>query len=166
MGWISINMIRTDRKHIKEYLDGNMCEGYSVVKSVMVGSTYYAAVRTPEGEVFGVVTLTSIDNSEYFNFSYKDIEESMGPNESRCPDSILNMLSPTGNEWANVWRNKCREYNQRKRVLRRYPAGKTISVDGHVYEKSVVRNRTMWVDWGKCVKLSEARIAEYGFEVV
>ena len=73
---------------------------YEVLKSAMVGSTYYAAVKKtifktgtkPEKEsVFGVVMLTSVNNKDYFNFSYKDMDESAGPGYYDCPKGILDL---------------------------------------------------------------------------
>ena len=97
-------------------------DGYpelTVLKSSMVGSTYYAAVRSrkqgePE-EVFAAVTLTHVDNSDYFNITYKDMTENYGPCESKCPMSILKLLSPTDKEYAQAWRERCYAYHEKKR---------------------------------------------------
>ena len=104
---------------------------FKVLKSTMVGSVYYAAIQIcknyPEGtteyksenlveipeekrETFGVVILTSVDMKDYFNFSYKEIDETMGPCEDHCPIGIIKLLTPTTSEWANQWRDRCREY--------------------------------------------------------
>lgn len=105
----------------------------SVVKSQMVGTTYYAAVKredkhTGGKEVVGMVMLTCgiIDrNDPYFNFGYKDIPETMGPNKYDCPVSILNLLTSTDSEWANEWREKCYE-NAKKTKLSDLPIGTVI----------------------------------------
>ena len=69
---------------------------FKVLRSSMVGSTYYAAVKPllrrtrdghdtyepiPEEEqnVFGAVFLTAIDMHDFFNFAYKDMNETYGP---------------------------------------------------------------------------------------
>ena len=101
--------------------DGNTVAKFEVLKSAMVGSTYYAAIkrtRVDTGEepvVFGIVCLTSVDMKDYFNFNYKDMSEDMGPSESKCPLSILKLLTKTENEYANQWRNRCREYTESKK---------------------------------------------------
>ena len=97
----------------------------------MRGSTYYAAIRrtdkeTGESHVFGCVCLTSVDMKDYFNFSYKDMEESMGPYNYDCPASILDLLSPTDNEYALNWRQKCREKKSSKNTLGKLPVGTVI----------------------------------------
>lgn len=83
-----------------------------VLKSSMVGSTYYAAVKslnkTNDFEcVTAVVCLTSTNAKDYYNFAYKDMDESMGPYKYDCPKSILDLLAPTENEYANEWRKQC-----------------------------------------------------------
>lgn len=121
--------------------DKNRCE---VVKSVMVGSVYYAAlrelkdyVRDDDGNiVFGEdghgmlrdiplleqsvvahVVLTGKED-DYYNFGYKAISEDCGPCECDCPKSILNLLTPTDSKWANEWRERCFKSLEAKRVQR------------------------------------------------
>ena len=133
------------------FLEGLNRGFYDVLKSSMVGSTYYAAVKPlkksngqdengeyiyidiPENEqmVFGVVFLTSTNMREYFNFAYKDMDESVGPNECDCPKGILDLLTPTESEWANEWRKKCYENLAKKKNpngLNKLPVGTVIKV--------------------------------------
>ena len=136
MGWTSYNAThydnrgRIDRKaECDAYFEEGLNRGhYKVVKSTMKGSVYYGAIKAvvradkdecgnriyvpipeEEQEVFAVVFLTSVDSKDYFNFSYKDMDETMGPVQCDCPKSILDKLSPTDNEYALAWRQRCRE---------------------------------------------------------
>ena len=43
------------------------------------------------------------------NFGLKYLDETCGPYAFDCPESILNLLTPTDNEYANNWRKQCRE---------------------------------------------------------
>ncbi len=89
-------------------------ELFEVLKSAMVGSTYYAAVRRKsDGLVFAAVTPTSTNMKDYFNFGYKGLTEHDGPYKYDCPKSILDLLSPMDSEWANEWREKCRSKYKR-----------------------------------------------------
>lgn len=102
----------------------------TVLKSVMVGSTYYAAVEdihkeTNERMVFAIVILTSSDKANGYNFGYKDLDEFMGPCASKCPNSILDLLSPTDHEGALAWRERCRKFNSTK-PLSALPIGTMI----------------------------------------
>lgn len=73
----------------------------------------YAAVETVikatgERYVWGAAFMLNYTRDYAFNFGYKDMDETMGPNISNCPLSILDLLTPTDNEWANKWRKECR----------------------------------------------------------
>lgn len=105
---------------------------YKVVKSTMKGSVYYGAImiltrqatddngipkrddsgrpireQVPEDErqVVGVVMRTYIRDK--YSFGYRVISETEGPNEQNAPKSILMALSPTNDEYAQNWRQKC-----------------------------------------------------------
>lgn len=57
-----------------------------VVRSAMVGSTYYAAIKitelsTGEAETAAAVALTHTNSRDYFNFGVKTMGESSGPCE-------------------------------------------------------------------------------------
>ena len=106
----------------------------ALVKSCMVGSTYYAALRVTDKEtgnieIVGEVVLTHTDSREYFNFGMKAMSETMGPTEDKCPASILKLLSPTDSEWANDWRERCRKRIEEKKnphTLSNLPIGAVI----------------------------------------
>ncbi|MBU1248504.1 MAG: hypothetical protein KKB70_07390 [Proteobacteria bacterium] len=81
-----------------------------------------AIKRKDNGYVFGGVFLIKWFNDDY-NFCYKAMEESDGPNESCCPDSILDLLSPTTSDRALAWRARCREHNARKAMFEKVSKG-------------------------------------------
>ena len=116
MGWTSYHATnykngRIDRKaECDAYFMGGLNKGnYNVKKSAMVGSVYYAAIENlkryagkdengnairedvPENEreTWAAVFLTTTDMKDYFNFGYKDMDETCGPCEDKCPVSIL-----------------------------------------------------------------------------
>lgn len=166
------------------FLEGLNRGFYEVLKSTMVGSTYYAAVKPlkkyrgadeivdiPETdrEVFGIVFLTSTDSKDYYNFSYKPMDETMGPCYYDCPESILKLLSPTDNEYAINWRKKCYEQIERKKkynAFKKLPYGTVIKVimpyDTKYFKKGDIiklrkdcswyGNRTLWMVVGMSVK--------------
>ena len=174
MGWTSYHAEhykngRIDRKAECDayFLEGLNRGHYAVVKSALVGTTYYAAVKPlkkyvgkdenghciyedlPEKEqrVFGAIFLTSTDMKSYYNFSYKDMDESCGPCHNDCPKGILDLLSPTENEYANEWRKACyKSYEEKKKYktisLSRLPVGSVINVtmpvDTMLYKKGDV----------------------------
>ena len=155
MGWISYHVEPTYKKG-KPFIDrkaecGNLFNSdavswetngtigkYEVLKSSMVGSTYYAAVRKTifateteheDVKVFAAVVLTNVNNNDYFNFAYKDMDETYGPCEDNCPKGILDLLTPTDSEYANDWRKRCYENLKKKRdpnALGNLPIGSII----------------------------------------
>ncbi len=90
---------------------------HELLKSVVVGSTYYAAARSQRGNVYGLVVLTQASRKmeDGCNFWYKDMSEDMLPYYFDCPLSILKLLSPTDNESALDWRRRCQEKAERKK---------------------------------------------------
>ena len=157
-----------------EASDGN----YKLIKSAMYGSTYYGAIQktnddTKESEVFAVVVLTSVENNKFFNISYKDMDETMLPFYYDCPESILKLLTPTDNENANIWREKCRKRNKDKKVLAKHePIILTVKaplLSGH---KPGDRVKLHWDGWGQnwfytdgVYRYSTKTILNHGFEV-
>ena len=90
-------------------------DGFECLAESMVGSTYYAAVRSLKtGDVFALVCLTSTNKRDYYNFGYKAMDETSGPYKYSCPTKILKLLTPTNNETANEWRKACWEYHEKK----------------------------------------------------
>lgn len=105
-----------------------------VLKSSMVGSVYYAAVQKTQKNgnsvVWAAVFPTQVNTREYFNFGYKAMDETCGPNECQCPKGILALLTETDSEYAKDWRKRCREYQEKKkekRAITSLPAGSKIS---------------------------------------
>jgi len=119
MGWLFYNSAHlkpNGQVDKKKEIESGFGEGYSVVKSAMVGSVYYGAIKKDAtGEIFGYICLTSSDKKGGHNFGYKSMDETCGPNESKCPLSILNLLTPTDSKWANEWRERCRAYHEQQK---------------------------------------------------
>lgn len=151
MGWTGYhathykNGIIDRRAECDEQMSGETERAkWEIVKSAMRGSVYYAAIRRTDKEsgesyVFGCVCLTSVDNKDYFNFSYKDMSEDMGPGCYDCPLSILDLLSPTESEWALAWREKCREKAKSKNPLGKLPIGAEIEYEWYGEPRRAVK---------------------------
>jgi len=70
-------------------------------------------------EIFGVVALTSQNKADYYNFTIKVMTDTMGPGYGDCPAKILDMLTPTDNEFANSWRAACRALHRQRAEARK-----------------------------------------------
>lgn len=140
MGWTSYhaqyykNGTVDKKRECDEYWEGGLNRGhFKVLKSAMVGSTYYAAVQVlkehvgtddnnndiykniENGHIYGVIFLTSTNMKDYYNFSYKPMDETMHPYKYDCPVGILKLLPATDNKYAKEWRKKCWEYHDFKK---------------------------------------------------
>lgn len=85
-----------------------------------VGSAVYIKMETtsPQGGdplVYMLVCLTSWKRRDYYNFGYKDMDESCGPIESKAPLRMLTGLSEPSNEYARAWRERVRKYHEKRR---------------------------------------------------
>lgn len=126
MGWTGIQATyhkingQVDRKAQCDAINSNWPE-HTILKSGMVGTTYYAAIKNThngKNEVYAIIYLTKVNTHNYHQeFLYKDISEYMGPCETKCPLSILKLLTPTEDEIALRWRKKCYEHHGKKMPL-------------------------------------------------
>lgn len=133
MGWLCYNSTelysngKVNRKKEMDKISTWDSEHSSgrVLKSTMYGRVYYAALEVTNDlsdyrYVICSVCLTCgkrRGDSHGFNFGYKPMDERMGPAYYDCPDSILDLLTPTNDTEANDWRDICRMMNKRKRLL-------------------------------------------------
>lgn len=177
MGWTSIhaeNYYKSGAINRKKECDTLLSENkLNRLKSAMVGGTYYAAVEDKTGRVFAVVILTHCSGKEYFNFCYKLMDESYGPVESDCPDSILNLLSNTEEEYSLNWRTRCRKRNKDRKGLKSLSIGSQICI--HTDGKSILRksilpgfSTPMWLgtNGNRLVRYKENLIIDYGFSIL
>lgn len=106
MGWTYFyNHDRANRIELCRREFGNKPSWATIVKDAIIGTTYYAAMKsTKTGEVWGLVVLTDMADGE---FGYKDMSEDMMPYYFDCPVEIIKLLSPTDNQYANEWRQHC-----------------------------------------------------------
>jgi len=91
------------------------------LKSAVKFKEAYAAVETinkttGKREVWAAVFLLNYTRDSYYNFGYKDMEESMGPGYYNCPASILDLLTETESDYANNWREKCRKRSSKPKL--------------------------------------------------
>ena len=90
------------------------------IKTCVVGSVWYVAVQVsmkpgatmPDDYqvddlgrfVFAATIQTRRDRD---GWAYRAVEEEAGPTTSQAPRSLIEMLSPTTQGWANAWRGRC-----------------------------------------------------------
>ena len=113
---------------------------------------YYAAVQAitngVPGEIFALVCLVKWTPRSRTGeqFGYKDMSESMGPNQADCPANILELLTTTDKEHSLDWRRRClAAHRLRSRQLRNGDRVRLASpmrfTDGETREEFVVEKR-------------------------
>nr|WP_303180691.1 hypothetical protein [Lachnoclostridium phocaeense] len=173
MGWTSYHAVHytksgsVDRKKECDSYISKYCAG-ELLRAVMYGAVYYAAVKMPSLDVIGVVILTTTDKKNYCNISIKVISEDMGPCYYDCPQSILELLSPTVNEWARSWRDKCYSHNEKRKTIQKLKLGSTILVDDVRYVKSIPfgHKKSYWIKAGTQTYLPIGAIIDKGYAVI
>ena len=113
MGW---TVLSTKPSSVRQYLCSQFTQG-QVLDFAQVGLTEaYAAYQTKAGDIVALVwQLRYYPNHE---FGYKDMDETSGPVQARCPERILDKLTPTNSEWANLWRGRCRRHIELTKTVR------------------------------------------------
>jgi hypothetical protein len=128
MGWVSYHRAKgeTNRAHFERELLSN--PDYGIVQCASKNKVFYAAVRTiSTGEVWALVVLMHWRRGQ-FNFAYKDLCETMGPTVADAPATVLDALTPTDNDYAREWRERCRANLARSDAARQRLHGVTDGV--------------------------------------
>ena len=117
MGWdgryLGYRPSRTEAKQIidAEFTWSNDTHDFRVIKSTMVGNTYYGVMETCDRANgtctrYAMVVLTSYDDGEFCTKAMGEDEE---PYYYDMPVTYLDLLTPPYNEYAANWRRKVRE---------------------------------------------------------
>ena len=115
---------------------------YRVLNSAFVRlREYYAAVEqvhkeTGERRVWAAVIKVTMGRSKYddCNFCWKDMDESMGPYYTNCPERILKLLTPTEHEYAIKWRAQCWAKIEAKKARPKIKPGTCLLYAGRVFQ--------------------------------
>jgi hypothetical protein len=114
---------------------------YEILDTALVClSEYYVAVKRTEketgtSEVFALIFLIKLFKPDNWghNISYKDMDETMGPRCTRCPERILDLLTPTDSVYANDWRIACRERIAARKARLKIVEGFKLKIGETVY---------------------------------
>jgi len=165
MGW---TCMPREGRTVKEILTA-ACMPHKVLDMAIVNrSTAYVACELPYG-VAALVFLLRYKR-EFYDFCYKDMDESMGPAERDCPERILRLLTAEPVGYAKGWREKCWSNVERKKKIL---LGKSFKLESPtrfgdgVYRQSFVHykyNNFKCLDTGVIVKLSDRILKSITFE--
>lgn len=117
-------------------------DGEFLATETFDNAEFYAAMRISKTRVVGLVCVM-LHFEDFFNFSYKESTEDEGPGPTRCPDHILDLLTPVEKLFlipseraerrrknAQDWRDECRRFNAQQRDLEHILPGATVTLDG------------------------------------
>lgn len=99
----------SDRAFFEAEFPDTLTKQGEILACATVGGTFYAAVRDKDSGSTWALVIMTIRSRGYWNFTYKEMDETMGPAEDRCPARILDLLSPADCENALEWRRRCRQ---------------------------------------------------------
>ncbi len=88
----------------------------------------YIACKRDE-KVFAVVCLLNYRPKDYYNFGYKDMDETMHPYYYDCPTSILDKLTATDNRHSLEWRENCYKNMLKNEETKSLKVGDIIKFD-------------------------------------
>lgn len=128
MGWLFGHYER--RTLIEHLVNGN---GVKTLKHFLSGNNLWC-VHEHDGQRWACLYLLRgsprIKNDPY-NWGYKDVCESMGPNEISFPYTWLDLLTPTDSKYANEWRARVKARGEK---LQKATVGSKWQGYGHTFE--------------------------------
>lgn len=122
------------------------------IKMYLSGNIAYAAVVDRQGVVSAVVIYLTVSTirlrPKECQVGYCVVKESEGPDRTKCPDEILNLLSGTEDKASLEWRTACENWNKNKR--------KTASLDDCPMGTKIL---TKWND--EKIELTKTLVRQY-----
>ena len=143
---------------------------YQVLDSALVNlRTFYAAVEkvdkaTGERQVWAAVILITYHRSKRIDeVCWKDMDETMGPFEAKCPARILKLLTPTDNVNANEWRARCWANIEHRKNCKHLPHGTVLRYGdrNYIVDENMPKLRTrIWVrdETGECWTMKRNKV--------
>lgn len=142
MGWLFGWSNRKDL--VKHLTKGN---GLKTLKSCSVGTNLWAVHELEDGRKF--ICLYLIKGPPYgrendrYGWGYKDVDETMGPCQTNCPASYLDLAQPEPTEgYAVEWRKLVRARAAKLKAA--VPGARFISADERVWRIDKRRSPSSW----------------------
>ena len=120
MGWFSNYLWKQKEDVIKE-LDSGFTNNAKLVRSSTVGNNHWQLIELDDGK--RLIVLNILNKNPNGIWSYKPIDEEMGPLELNCPVTILNQATETDNEFAKKWRRAAYAYHEERKQIRAFREG-------------------------------------------
>lgn len=134
MGWLFGHYER--RTLIEHLVNGN---GVKTLKHFLSGNNLWC-VHEHDGQRWACLYLLRGSpkvKNDPCNWGYKDVCESMGPNEISFPYTWLDLLTPTDSKYANEWRARVKARGEK---LQKATIGSKWQGYGHTFE--IIKRRS------------------------
>lgn len=153
MGWTCTEKPNNVKKYFDDMHTSNEYRKVRVLKSALKNfREYYAAIEVTNEITGEVDVFCSVIKCDYYQeygepqISYKEMSDHAGPAISNCPKNILELLTPTDNDYANQWRDKCwSKINMQAALTAQLQHGKKVQfspaiefTDGNVHDELYV----------------------------
>lgn len=128
MGWLFGHYER--RTLIEHLVNGN---GVKTLKHFLSGNNLWC-VHEHDGQRWACLYLLRGSpriKDDPCNWGYKDVDETMGPNEISFPYTWLDLLTPTDSKYANEWRARVKARGEK---LQKATVGSKWQGYGHTFE--------------------------------
>lgn len=128
MGWLFGYYER--RTLIEHLVNGN---GVKTLKHFLSGNNLWC-VHEHDGQRWACLYLLRGSpriKDDPYNWGYKDVDETMGPNEISFPYTWLDLLTPTDSKYANEWRARVKARGEK---LQKATIGSKWQGYGHTFE--------------------------------
>lgn len=128
MGWLFGHYERSTL--IEHLVNGN---GVKTLKHFLSGNNLWC-VHEHDGQRWACLYLLRGSpkvKNDPCNWGYKDVDETMGPNEISFPYTWLDLLTPTDSKYANEWRARVKARGEK---LQKATIGSKWQGYGHTFE--------------------------------
>ena len=146
MGWTSCYRWNTPtdikRELLAEYAASEHVEVLDH-KSTCYGKHWWVALRNKGTDKSFVVLFKMAKFDDCWG--YKDIDEAMGPNETDCPISLLDLTTEPTEGYAVDWRKTVREFAKLR--TRKFDVGDQVTCHGRPYKITSKRGRSYILDY-------------------
>jgi len=167
MGWLSVH--REAGTSDKEWFQSELLgEHYRIEDCATVGSAFYAICVPTDGReepraIMAVVLVTRTRG--YYNFTYKDMDESVGPCESSCPERLLarlgELVPEPPSEYAKEWRERCHAEIATKKRARLVTHGTIVYFDEALhYGDGVAEDEFVFVERSTFRRVTDRRLVK------
>lgn len=178
MGWTGLHKPKGQKvteffkNEFEQTFIPNEKTGFKVLEDTANFQAYFAILErkdcaTGEEQKFVLIVLYQASKgNDYYNFHYKEIEESCGPYVI-APKSFMKKVEKyvpeAPSKYAKEWRQRCYDYYKKVEKAKNLEAGDKVEIYGKTYTLTLKRKGGHWLGKnqnGTLYRISRQKIAE------